>query len=96
MAAIDLFQTPGGRRVDRVDEQGITQPASLMEAVTNDAELTYVSRAIYVGVAGDISVVDMAGNTRLFKNAAAGSVIPIRITKVNASGTTATNLIALA
>lgn len=51
-------------------------------------------KGIYVGVAGDITMVTAAGGTRLFKNAAAGSTIPVCATRVNASGTTATNLLA--
>lgn len=54
------------------------------------------TRAIYVGVAGDISIrlIDDATPV-LFKAVPAGSVLPVRTSLVRATGTTATNLIAL-
>ena len=51
-------------------------------------------RAIYVGGAGNISVVDLDGVTTVFSNVAAG-VLPVQAKGVNATGTTATGLIAL-
>jgi len=63
-------------------------------AIVNDVEFAYFSRRIYVGVAGDVSLVTKAGTTLLYKNCVAGSYIGCRAKKVNASGTTATNLIA--
>ena len=56
-----------------------------------DGQLT---RGIYVGVAGNISVV-IGGVSVLFKGALAGTVLPIRITRVNATSTTATDIVAL-
>lgn len=70
-------------------------PAYSAVAIVNDAVIV-ACRAIYVGVAGDISVnLATTGTAVIFKNALAGSIIPIRAIKVNATGTTATNLIAL-
>ena len=54
-----------------------------------------ICRAIYVGVGGDISIDDLSGETVVFKNAISGSVIPVQTARVNATGTTATNLVAL-
>lgn len=51
-------------------------------------------RGVYVGVGGDVSIV-ANGLTVVYKGAAAGSIIPIAATKVNTSGTTATDLVAL-
>lgn len=68
-------------------------PAGNAAAIVNDVAIASC-RAIYVGVGGDISVV-VNGVTVVFKNAVTGSIIPIFCTKVNASGTTATNLVAL-
>lgn len=47
----------------------------------------------YVGGTGDVTVVDGAGNTTLFKALPVGSVIELRVVKVTAAGTTATNLV---
>ena len=64
-------------------------------AVTLDAAIP-ACRGIYVGVGGDISV-NMAsvGTAVIFKNAQAGSTIPVQASKVNTTGTTATNLLVL-
>ena len=51
-------------------------------------------RAIYVGGAGNISVVDLDGVTTVFTNVAVG-VFPVQAKGVNATLTTATGLIAL-
>jgi len=51
-------------------------------------------RGLYIGGAGNISV-EMANGTVVFYAAVAGSVLPIRTKRVNATGTTATNLVGL-
>lgn len=50
---------------------------------------------IYVGVTGDLDVITSGGNNVLVKNAVQGSVLPLQVVKVNKTGTTATNLLAL-
>lgn len=68
-------------------------PAYDAVPIVNDVAISSC-RAIYVGVAGDISV-QTAGGARIFKNAIAGTIIPINALKVNAASTTATNLLAM-
>lgn len=68
-------------------------PAYDAVPIVNDVAIASC-RAIYVGVAGDISVQTAVG-ARVFKNAIAGTTIPINALKVNAAGTTATNLLAM-
>jgi hypothetical protein len=51
--------------------------------------------AIYVGVTGDIAAVTPDNVAIVFKGALAGSILPLRLKRVNATNTTATNLIAL-
>jgi hypothetical protein len=53
-----------------------------------------VCRGIYVGVGGNIVAI-VNGTAVTFKGAAAGSVLPIAATRVNATSTTATDLVAL-
>lgn len=64
----------------------------------NTNELVKSTNAIYVGGAGTISVV-MANknnsNSAVSFTAVAGATIPIRVKKVNVTGTTATNLVGL-
>ncbi len=52
--------------------------------------------AIYVGVGGDVKVKDAAGNTTTFKNAQAGSILPIaNVELIYATDTSATALVGL-
>ncbi|AYD02207.1 hypothetical protein [Neorhizobium sp. NCHU2750] len=75
----------------------INAPAGKFAAVTPHAsnDLGFVSRAIYVGGAGDIAAVDVSGNVVVFKAVPAGTLLPIRVARINAVNTTATNLVAL-
>lgn len=52
------------------------------------------TRGLYVGVGGDVvAVID--GNAITFKNVATGAILPVQCTRVNATSTTATNIVAL-
>lgn len=72
-------------------------PARDAEAVIpNDAvDLASLPRAIYVGQGGTVSVRMAGGQTVQFLGVQAGSFLPIRAKGVNATGTTATGLLAL-
>ncbi len=75
-----------------------THTASICLAVTpNDStDLTYSTcRAIYVGGDGNIALVDGAGATVTFTGVTAGSILPVQTARINATGTTATSLVAL-
>lgn len=52
-------------------------------------------RGLYVGGTGNVSVVTAAGNTCVFTAVPAGAILPVRCTKVNSTGTTATTIVAL-
>lgn len=81
-------------------DNSISGPAGSAVAIdlsSTDATLGYVSRGIYVGGAGDVKV-DMAGpqaGTVTFSAVPAGTLLPIRVSKVYKTGTTATLLIAV-
>lgn len=54
-----------------------------------------VCRALYVGVSGNITALMANGGTPvLFSNVPVG-IFPIQVQRVNATGTTATNIVAL-
>lgn len=75
---------------------GAINPAAFAEEVTPSASpLTTRSRALYIGVTGDL-VVTMAGsgNDVTFSNVPAGAVLPIRVTHV-LGGTTAAGIVAI-
>ena len=83
---------------DQGGEGQMEFPASNAEVVTTSdtTELTWVSRSLYVGVGGDVSVqMQGTGTAVVFKNVPTGSVLPIRVKRVNSTATTATNMVSL-
>ncbi len=67
-------------------------------AITNSDTATFAAtRAIIVGGAGNLKVTMASGNavTIVIPATACGFVIPIRVTQVFATGTTATGVVAL-
>jgi hypothetical protein len=76
---------------------GLESPAERAFAITgNDStDLTVFPRAIYVGGAGNVKVTTIGGDTVTFSGALAGTIIPVRVTRVFSTDTTATNLLGL-
>ena len=74
-------------------------PAGSAVAVTpHDSTVipTGVTRALYVGGTGNITALMADGGTAvLFSNVSAGTVLPVRVQRVNSTGTTATSIVAL-
>jgi hypothetical protein len=89
MAAVDLFAEPFARAT--------SHPATHAAAVTphDSNELSYVTRAIFVGGAGALKVTTSDGDTVTFTGVTAGTVLPIRAKVVFSTGTTATNIVAM-
>lgn len=79
-----------------VTQGGLGEPAVYAVAVTpSDSEdLANVSRALYVGGAGNIAV-HMLGDrtTVVFSAVPAGTILPVRVRRVLATNTTATLII---
>lgn len=75
----------------------INAPAGRYAAVapSDSADLAFVSRAIYVGGDGNIAAVSPEGQTVTFVGVPAGTILPIRCARINSTGTTATNLVAM-
>lgn len=68
--------------------------ANAAAVTTSDSvDLGHVTRAIYVGVAGDVTAV-VNGTAVLFKAMPVGTH-RIRASRINATATTATNIVAL-
>lgn len=61
----------------------------------NTNDLADVTRAIYVGGAGDLRVLTVQGNDVVFPAVPAGTILPIRVQRVFATNTTATNIVGL-
>jgi hypothetical protein len=53
------------------------------------------TRGVYVGVGGNVKVDMVSGGTVNFLNIIAGTLLPIQVVRIYATGTTATNLVAL-
>jgi len=72
-------------------------PAQSFATVTPSDSIPYTNRprALYVGVQGDVVVQDDNGASVTFKSVPGGTVLPIRPRLVMATGTTATNLVAM-
>ena len=62
----------------------------------SDHSLGATYQAFFIGVGGDISL-DMgtSGTNIIFKNLASGQMLPVQASVVNATNTTATNIVAL-
>ncbi len=75
---------------------GIEAPAGNAAAVTpsDGTDLGHVTRALYVGGSGDLALITQHGQTVTLKNTVAGSMLPIRVARVKAIGTTASNIVA--
>jgi len=77
---------------------GYGQPATHVFSITpsDSSELSVVTRALYVGNTGDVSVMLVQGTIAVFARVPTGQVLSIRARKVFATGTTATNLVGMA
>jgi hypothetical protein len=56
---------------------------------------TTMARRLYVGGAGNVTLITAAGTTLLLTGVLAGSILPIQCSQVKATGTTATLIIGL-
>lgn len=72
------------------------QPYSGAFAVTKSDDTVLAGvRGLYVGVTGDVAVIMANTSTAVTFKAAPVGVLPIRVTKVMSTNTTATNIVAL-
>lgn len=74
----------------------LTSPFTYAEPVapSNTSDLPYASRALYVGVAGDVKVTTVNGSVVTFTNHPVG-YLPARVARVHLTGTTAAEIIAV-
>lgn len=75
----------------------LSGPAAHAFAVTpNDsADLVETTRALYVGATGSVAAVMASGSTVTFAAIQAGTTLPVRVTRVLATGTTASAVVGL-
>lgn len=80
------------------DQRGnLHAPAWGAAAVTphDTNELPIYSRQLYIGGAGNVEVVMVSGETVIFPSVPAGTELAIRCKIVKASGTSATDIVAM-
>ncbi|PKP75429.1 MAG: hypothetical protein CVT84_03060 [Alphaproteobacteria bacterium HGW-Alphaproteobacteria-6] len=75
----------------------LTAPARDGAAVVPDdaANLAVLPRALFVGQTGHVAARLAGGQTVLFQNVQAGTILPVRVSGVNATGTSAAGIVAL-
>ena len=86
MPAIDKFSSYS---------TSLTGPLTHLSEVTpdDDTDLPYVTRTIYVGTSGDMEVTTAGGEDVTLANLPVGWH-PIRVSRIHATGTTATDIVA--
>jgi hypothetical protein len=74
----------------------IGDPARLAVAVTPSdiTDLANPARSLYIGGTGNVSVEMYGGGTAVFSSVPVG-ILPVQVTRVNATNTTASNILAL-
>lgn len=80
----------------RAAPRSIANPAEKAFAITptDDVLLEDYPRGLWVGGAGDISLKLIGDDTAVtFAGVVAGSLLPLRVKEVRATGTTATNIV---
>jgi hypothetical protein len=75
---------------------GVTAPARGAVAVTpSDSTVLTDVRSIYVGISGDVSVYMVGSTTSVTFLAVPVGILPIQVDRILATGTDATNMVAL-
>lgn len=62
---------------------------------SDTVNLTESARLLYVGGAGNLSLLTAGGSSISLSGVLAGTFVPVQVARVNATGTTATNIVAL-
>ena len=68
-------------------------PGSAGAITPSDTSNLPTPSVVYVGTSGNVAVTTPQGDEVTFVNIASGSVIPVQVLQVRATGTTATNLV---
>lgn len=67
---------------------------SAINATANNTT-TFTASALYVGTGGNIQVIDASGNTTVFTNIPDGSILPVLVTRIFVTNTTASGFVLL-
>jgi hypothetical protein len=83
--------------VDSATQLSVTTAVGLSRAYTlyNTPDIPNNGAVLYVGDAGDVDVITAGGDEVTFTSVLAGSFIPVQVTRVKDTSTTASGIIAL-
>lgn len=73
---------------DFADSPALYSKEHILVVPDDDADLPFIPKAIYVNTSGTAAIIDHVGN-EISYNLVAGSIPPIRPTRIKATGTTA-------
>jgi hypothetical protein len=88
--AVHLDDTPAWWKTPIGAYDGVTLTPSDTVDISNGPV-----RAIWVGGAGNVALVTLAGTIVTFAGCTAGSILPVMASRIMATNTTATNLVGL-
>ena len=76
---------------------GLDSPALDAFTITpnDNTDLVEVTRALYIGGSGDVTLVTKSGTQVTFSNISSGSLLPVRVARILVTGTTANNIVGL-
>jgi len=73
-----------------------TAQSAIAVTLSDSVQINPGSVALYVGTGGNLSILPAMGDVAVvLKDVQAGSVIPVRVRRVNLTGTTAADIVAL-
>jgi hypothetical protein len=75
--------------------QPINLQAETAIAITANDSTNYSPSCLYIGTGGNVKVIDASGNTTIFTNIPDGSILPVLVTRVFITDTTATGFVLL-
>jgi hypothetical protein len=79
--------------IDTASGKAMNLQAEHASAVTVSDTTVLSPGTLYVGVAGDVSVVTVGGETTTFSAVPAGTILPVQVTKVRATATIASGIV---
>lgn len=85
---------PSGAATEASLARLVSSSSGFAVTPSDSVDLASVPNGLWVGTGGDVSAV-VGGATLLYKSVPDGSVLPIRPTRVRATNTTASNIVAL-
>lgn len=79
-----------------VDVERLQGEKAFAVAPNDNADLTFITSALYVGFTGNISMI-LSGDTNAvtFFNVPGGSILPLRVKRVRSTSTTASGIVGL-